>query len=304
MFSTRRSRRNGIGFLRHCLAIVGRGALLLLPTLAGAACGLDGCPAEITAPGDRRIYLEHEARAFSYSLFDAEGDYTRYQTRIESVRNGWAFGAFAPVVALRDPAENATELSSVVLFGERTLSRRSAQGSVRPSEVFAFGLQLEIPGSGSGRITNDHVEVLPYVSLRAQKAGATWFAMMGVRVGLNEAEPDPEPESSDTITLAVNKIAHDDEFESLVVNPHERWETTARAGVNLGDLLGAMRLSFYLQGDRVLQGDREGDTFGSAGMMLRLPVRERWAIRPVAEVPFGGLRRFDWNAGVGVRVSL
>ncbi len=297
MYSIRRSkrRRNRLAF--PSLVAAGGGALLLLPAFAIAACGLEGCPAEIPETGDRRIHVEHEVREFSYSVLDTDGNYTRYQTRFEFIMSGGACGVSVPLVHLRDRDENATGLSGVVLFGERTLASS-------PADVFGYGFQLELPGSGSARIKSDHAELLPYISMRSKKAGATMFAMTGVRVALQEADPILQPEAGDTITLTMSadKIAHGGGEEILVVNPHERWEMTARIGVNFGDLHGT-RPSFYLHGDRVLQGDREGDTFGHAGVMLRIPVGTRWSIRPVAEVPFGGLRRFDWNAGVGVRFS-
>lgn len=299
MFSTRLHRRSGGGTVLSRLAAAGGGALLLLPALARAACGLEGCPAEIPSPGDRHLHIEHEVREFAYSLYDIDGRYTRYQTRVEAVLNGWAFGIFAPVVHLRDPAESATGLSGVVLFGERSTE-------VAPDAVSALGMQLELPGSGSDRITGDHAEVLAYASLRAERAGAVWFLMGGVRAALSDAdeESDAGLHSAGAFTLKQTKNAHGGEGGTPVVNPHERREMTARAGVNLGNLPGGVRPSFYVHGDRVFQGNREGDTFGSAGVMVRLPLGERGSIRPVAEVPFGGLRRFDWNAGIGVRISL
>jgi hypothetical protein len=271
-------------------------ALLSLPSVSPAFCGLQSCP---------RVEPRAEAAAFDAGLrvrgvaFDIagnEGSYVVTAPRFFARYAGFALGTEVPFTRLDNGGEIAFGLSNPLLM---------AQYARRLTHAWSAetGLQVELPfGDQEHGLAGDHVMLLPWIGLR--RDWNAWYVagMLGYSHALEAHAHGADTAGASARLAKTMHEGHEHEgvTSPVLVNPHADREAQYRAAAGWTRGRGTAEVFTLGQVDVTANGPT---SYLRAGASYAWSLGRFTALSVIADAPVTSARRNELEIGVGVRTG-
>jgi hypothetical protein len=275
-------------------------ALLFLPSVSAAFCGLQSCP---------RVEPRAEAATFDAGLrtrwvaFDIggrEGSYVVTAPRAFARYAGFALGTEVPFTRLDDGGEVAFGLSNPLVMAQYARRLPGSWGRAWSAEA---GLQVELPfGDQEHGLAGDHVMLLPWVGLR--RDWDAWYVtgMLGYSHAL-EAHAHATDTAGASARLAKTLHEgheHEGVTSPVLVNPHADREAQYRAAAGWTRGRGTAEVFALGQADVTANGPT---SYVRAGASYAWSLGRFTALNVIADAPVTSARRNELEIGVGVKTG-
>ena len=262
-------------------------AILILATQTiRASCGLHFCPRtdEVT---EKPFEAALSWRQSGFDLNDHGGQYSEFVPTLQfAYKNLWLLKANIPFAGLSVKGETEWGMENPMLLAEWRF--HPGMGN-----MLSLGVQAELPfGDHHHGLAGDHFMLVPYAAFGMGLG--PWFltATAGYSAAIGHHDHEEPPTAAD--------------LDYLYVHPHEDQEILYRLSAGLPLWNGRTRPEAFLNAQYVLVEDKEflkDDHALTAGILFPIKIGGGLTTAAAAEFPLIRPGRFDWSAGLDLRLA-